>query len=572
MRFLLLLLACCWVATGTVAAAKPVAAAKVAEIDWSQEVFVIPYQWSSQRDPDLAKEVILYVAAGDGRQWSEVTRASPRVQSFRYRAPRDGRYAFAVRTLDSRGRLWPKGGLTPELVVRVDTQIPRVSLSGTVDSSGVVLVRCDIREANLNTSAVRLEARVAGGEWRPLRFMAGLGGSPGVVRLEARWQSPGNGQSVELRAEVKDRAGNPAMATAVAEATVASLPPAGDSPVVQQSVAASSDPFLKAPPIELPAAGNWATAPPALNQPPALQQTPPPAGEEWPADATAGTPFNANDPGTWRSAPGDDRELPRVAMTNTAKQSVVFGAPSLERSPYQLASAGPRPTPPPAEPPPRDTPAVRTAGRVPLMHVNRPTFALDYQLQSVDRWGVSRVEAWGTANGGQTWRKYAIDNDQQSPVTISTPGAGRYGFRIVVQAVSGLPAEPPRPGDAPELLVQVDLEPPEVQLVSARQGEGHLGDHLIVRWRADDAALADRPISLWFSHRPDGPWSPIASRLANTGEYAWRLRRHLPHELFVKLQAEDRAGNTSAVQNDVPAPLNFSTPAATLHGARAVAR
>ena len=206
------------------------------------------------------------------------------------------------------------------------------------------------------------------------------------------------------------------------------------------------------------------------------------------------------------------------------------------------------------------------------MFVNQATFALDYQLQQVDRWGVSRVEVWGTDNGGQTWRKYAIDSDQQSPVTIATPGGGRYGFRVVVHSVSGLPQEPPRPGDTPEMTVVVDLQPPAVQLISARQGEGYLGNQLIVRWRADDAALADRPISLWFSPRPDGPWSPIASGLANTGEYAWRLRRHLPSELFVKLQAEDRAGNTTAVQNDIPAPLNFESPSATLQGARAIGR
>ncbi|MEN1680812.1 MAG: hypothetical protein AAGJ46_14580 [Planctomycetota bacterium] len=616
-RSLLPLLACCWLAAAPAATGQPALVESVSKerapvIDWSQEVFVIPYQWSSQRDPELAKEVILYVAAGDGTRWSEVTRASPRVRSFRYRAPSDGRYAFAVRTLDTQGRLWPKGGLSPELLVRVDTQIPQLKLSGSVDGSGAVVVRCDVTEANLDTSATKIEARTAGGEWQPLSHTAGLSGVPGTVRLEARWQSPDPQPAVELRVEVKDRAGNPAVATVVAEAVAAGLSPAAvsmngsspaaTSPAVEAIAAESSDPFLQAPPIELPPAGNWASpaAPSPANSPPLAatpvaqstpastpQQspsTPSPAhslaaaGDEWVADATSSTPFDAASPNTWRSAPGGRESIPRVAAAPVARQAapptepraMVFDAPSLDRSPYHLASTGLRSPMPSVESTASQTPRSTATTAGPVMFVNQATFALDYQLQQVDRWGVSRVEVWGTDNGGRTWRKYAIDSDQQSPVTIATPGAGRYGFRVVVQGVSGLPQQPPRPGDRPEMTVVVDVEPPTVQLISARQGEGYLGNQLIVRWRADDASLADRPISLWFSHRPDGPWSPIASELENTGEYAWRLRRHLPRELFVKLQAKDQAGNTTAAQNDVPAPLNFASPSATLHGARAI--
>ena len=398
MRATPILLACCWLSAALPAAGQPAPVEDVSNerapvIDWSQEVFVIPYQWSSQRDPELAKEVILYVAAGDGRSWSEVTRANPRVRSFRYRAPRDGQYAFAVRTMDTRGRLWPKGGLTPELVVRVDTQIPQLGLSGSVDGAGAVLVRCDVREANLDTSATKIEVRAAGGAWQTLPHTAGLSGVPGVVRLEARGQLPGPQQAVEMRVEVKDRAGNPAVATMMAESVAtspspigsspAASPPLESSPAVERLAAASSDPFLKAPPLELPPAGNWSSTAASSTIPAATvsQSTPtmarqslatPPAGpslasagDEWVADATSSTPFDAGDPNTWRSATGDRRSIPRVAAVPvaapiaqpSATNAMVFDAPSLERSPYHLASRGSRPVTPapitPTQSPPR---------------------------------------------------------------------------------------------------------------------------------------------------------------------------------------------------------------------------
>ena len=201
--------------------------------------------------------------------------------------------------------------------------------------------------------------------------------------------------------------------------------------------------------------------------------------------------------------------------------------------------------------------------------VGSRTFALEYELEKVGRWGVSNVELWGTRDGGQTWRSFARDEDQRSPMVVTVDEEGLYGFRIMVES-SGTTAVPPMSGDEPELWVAVDLNRPVAELTAIQPGDGNLADHLILRWRAVDDNLVPRPISLFFSSRPTGPWSAIATSLENTGEYAWRVERHVPTRFFLRLEARDTAGNLAAFQTREPIEFSAPAPAARLHGAAPV--
>ena len=138
---------------------------------------------------------------------------------------------------------------------------------------------------------------------------------------------------------------------------------------------------------------------------------------------------------------------------------------------------------------------------------------------------------------------------------------GLYGFKILVQSASGVAVEPPRAGDEPELWVAVDLKRPIVELTAIERGEGNLADHLILRWRAQDNNLEPRPISLYFSSRPTGPWSAIATNLEDTGEYAWRVERYVPTRIYLRIEARDTAGNLAAFQTREP--VEFSPPQLT---------
>jgi hypothetical protein len=194
--------------------------------------------------------------------------------------------------------------------------------------------------------------------------------------------------------------------------------------------------------------------------------------------------------------------------------------------------------------------------------VGSRSFALEYDLEESGRWGVTKVEVWGTPDGGQSWRRFAQDDDNLSPLIVSVDEEGLYGFRIIVESTQA-PAVPPTSGDTPELWVAVDLQRPIAELTAIEPGAANLADHLVLRWRAADDNLEPRPIALFYSSRPAGPWSAIATNLKNTGEYVWRVERHVPSRFYVRLEARDTAGNLSAFQTREP--IEFNAPAPVVH-------
>ena len=95
---------------------------------------------------------------------------------------------------------------------------------------------------------------------------------------------------------------------------------------------------------------------------------------------------------------------------------------------------------------------------------------------------------------------------------------------------------------------------------------GKVADHLGVRWRVEDSNLESQPIALFYSSRAGGPWSAVATGLENTGEYAWRLDRHLPGRFYLRLEARDLAGNVASYQTPQPIVLNRAQPTVRLRG------
>jgi hypothetical protein len=188
--------------------------------------------------------------------------------------------------------------------------------------------------------------------------------------------------------------------------------------------------------------------------------------------------------------------------------------------------------------------------------VGSRTFALEYELEQIGRSGISKVELWGTRDGGQSWSCYAQDDDNRSPLVVTVDEEGLYGFRVIVESADAA-AAPPAACASPDLWVVVDLQRPIAELTAIDRGVGNMADHLILRWRADDSNLEPRPISLFYSSRPAGPWSAVATSLVNTGEYAWRVERHVPSRFYLRLEARDTAGNMAAFQTRDPIEFEF---------------
>ncbi|MCA9240346.1 MAG: hypothetical protein KDA37_09110 [Planctomycetales bacterium] len=440
------------------------------------------------------------------------------MKSCMYRAPGDGEYWFAIRTMDDQGRSWPQGPRTAELKVVVDTELPTITIqSATLSSDGRLDVEATVSDPNIDPSSISVACQnPSTGIWAPLSLSTPLTAGRQVSVRASAALPPGVG-SVSVRVTARDSAGNPASAGRIAVA------PAGVTRNIH-SFPVSAHPGAGVAPPPDPYTVSSAAAP--LTSPPAWQPTPPSA----PAQASE----------LW---PPDNQPL---AQVGPQAQRPYESAP---REPFRFASKSPLAGLPLSGATPSD--------RQTLL-VNSDRFELQYELQSVGRWGVSRVEVWGTDDGGATWRSFAIDADQRSPVNVQTPGDGLYGFTVVVQSVGGLEREPPRPGDKPDVYVQVDHTQPVATLLDVTQPQGYFADHLIFNWAASDTNLAEQPVSLLYAAQPSGPWLPVATNLPNAGRYSWRLQRHVPSRVWFRLEVRDRAGNVGVDQSRTPVEVQLN--------------
>lgn len=152
------------------------------------------------------RRIELYISTDEGRDWKLFADADPADKYFReYAFPSDGRYWFAVRSLDNQNRYNPSTlqELVPQVKVVYDTQAPVVSLRSAADSRpNTVTAEWEARDENLDLSRFSLEWRVPGiTEWtRDTRAVPGTTGA-------LSWRvEPGT--RLEIRLRVSDRAGN----------------------------------------------------------------------------------------------------------------------------------------------------------------------------------------------------------------------------------------------------------------------------------------------------------------------------------------------------------------------------
>ena len=197
--------------------------------------------------------------------------------------------------------------------------------------------------------------------------------------------------------------------------------------------------------------------------------------------------------------------------------------------------------------------------------LNSRIFELEYDLESVGPSGVKQIELWGTRDAGRTWKRFAVDQSKRSPLVVTVPEAGIYGFRLVVESGAGRSDSPPQSGDPPKIWIGVDLTKPTVRVTSAAQGSDADASNLNIAWQAsDNMMLAARPISLSFSQTPGGPWIPMASGLANTGHYSWPIDNQTPSRIYLRIEARDEAGNIGVYETKQPIAVDQMVPKARI--------
>lgn len=542
-----------------------------------QRQFFLPYQMpnSGTLIERIAKVQLLLSRTGPS-DWATLEEAEPNVRGFTYHAPEDGEYLFAIRHLDRRGRPWPNDTVQPQRRIVIDTQLPELTLEGSQDTNGEMVVRYEARDANLQAETFVLEIRAAGESWIPLQPTEHDVAQPNRLVGRVRWQPPAETRDVEVRAAIADRAGHRGQAheqltartmlpdfegptlNGPSSQLTQKLQPIGTrsenktsreltNPFAPSSI---SNPFVnnqRETPSSLPSQ-DWPTTNQVPTQQPSVTSQPtPPQSNPYSLANSSRPPVNASGSQTLEITPLGPDMAPPLMGTHSA--SAPSATPNPQHGVWSSASA--------------DT---AHATRI----VNARTFDIEYDLQSIGPWGVSKVELWGSPDDGQSWRSFAIDPDNRSPVRVTVPGAGKFGFRILVDGANSAGAIPPQPGDEPELYVAVDLQPPTAKLIGTQIGTGNQADHLHVNWSASDTNLEARPIALFYSSYPNGPWSTIASGLQNTGSYTWRIERHVPARFYLRLEARDTAGNVANYQTAAPVELARPQPTGRLRNVRPI--
>lgn len=519
---------------------------------------------------DLSKnapvELQLYVSQDRGTSWKFYAKAAPAEGRFSFRAVNDGEYWFALRSVEKSVTPFDLKKLSPGLKVVFDTREPELRFDATLNDSGEVLAVWKINDPTLVAESLKVEYQTdPHTPWRTVMLPVSDTGRDGSLDGNYKWTPEAVGEAVLVRAEISDRAGNK---------TVVSrrLTPR------QVAIGHPTDQFRarSRPAVTYPVAQDGQSWP-ADNQLPARSQSPPvdshgelpppkPSAAEAPSamrrDAVRNPFISAKQPlpnGQAMSG-GEGLIQPSVSQRTSSKatystaveEEITPVVGPLNQSPTAQSVAPQLPT---ATMPARtvsdasssgahsqDASSALPNGERPRM-TNTRQFSLDYEIDAMGPTGVAKVELWGTADGGRTWKHWQEDADRQSPLDLTVDQDGIFGFRIVITGANQLGGAPPQPGDPADLWVGVDTATPTARLTSAIYGDGQHAGQLDIRWQAFDVWFPDRPITLLFSEHPQGPWTTIAAGLPNNGQYFWAVEPRIPRRIYLRLEARDEAGN-----------------------------
>ncbi len=495
-------------------------------------------------------EVQLYVSDDAGATWRLVGRVEPAATAIPFRASKEGLYWFVLHTVRHGQPVEAPPTDRPGLRVLVDTTPPVLQLEAGQNSNGEVWARWTIEEANLDSDTFVLQYRTSPDQpWQSVPLNRQALAQPGQGHAgQATWWPMTSFQRLEIRAEVSDTAGNRAVAHAqvgrAAESSSDGVAGRGTRPAGWRPAGPTAD-----VPAADPAAGQ--TRPDTSPSGPAGRRGAPAEGA-WPSSSAQGPGPRATTVAMTRAGANEtDRPQPEspVAIQFGGGKSGPSATSASAREGAKADSWGPLP------------PGVR-----PRM-INSRRFELTYEVESVGPSGIGQLELWGTRDGGRTWSSFGVDEDRLSPLLVTVNEEGIFGFRVVVTSGAGLGGDPPKSGERPDIWIGVDLTKPVCRIVSAEPSPAHPGQ-LCIRWEAADMALADRPVSLFYSSSADGPWTPIAVELENTGQYAWAVDGRPPDTVYLRLEVRDAAGNLGIYETREPVSLDLLRPAVRIRDVR----
>ncbi len=189
-------------ALGTVAHAQG-PSNKIQAVAYNSRKFKIPFNIPAEDVPRY-KQVQLWSSSDGGGSWRQVAMATPDKPSFLFTAKTDGDYWFMVRTVDTKGRLFPAddADLEPNMKVTIDTKKPTLSIEPRARRGNIASIEWDVTDDLLALETLAFDFQAENStEWTsiPIRKQSRIG-------VES-WDA-GTSEPIKVRGVVADQAGN----------------------------------------------------------------------------------------------------------------------------------------------------------------------------------------------------------------------------------------------------------------------------------------------------------------------------------------------------------------------------
>ncbi|HEY7328955.1 MAG TPA: hypothetical protein VH592_15030 [Gemmataceae bacterium] len=508
----------------------------------------LPLRLKEQGASDIQQLILLH-SADQGGTWEQGESKRPGdPQPFKFHAPKDGVYWFILQQVDRENKATPRdpNRKQPMMIVIVDTAPPQVKVTAERLPSGQIRARWSAADAYADPRSLRLDFHTSAlpeGEWTPL-------GTAMVLQGEKEFDPGKHGKmgEVRVRIQLKDQAGNVGEDVCVLTSSAAAPAPNISAPYLSEAKVAPTE----GSPIGLIPSAPRNDSP---SQPSQLtsRQTQHPVIERLPGSLS--TPSAVVEPSAPAPGPAPLTGLPIASNTDP-----------MPPAPSNLAETQPN-----------------HSG---VQIVKAREVRIDFTVGKVGPSGLGNADIYVTLDKGQTWKKMPGDVPISLPqvsdihaqevtgsVGVQLPAEGTiYGFIVAVKSKAGLAPPPPRQGDPPQALVELDSTVPQGQLFKP-QLDPSQPNTLILGWEAKDRNLGPRPITLEWSEQKDGPWNLIGEQsLPNAGQYPWHLPDRLPPRVYLRLTMRDQAGNVSIAKTDKPELIDLSVPQTRITGVAPAAR
>lgn len=527
-----------------------------------------------ERSRSEVAEIRLHARGPDGK-WQLINSVAASHTSLDFRAPSDGEYHFVFVTVDRKGVAYPAkvDGMVPHRVVIIDSTPPDVSVR-PVPIRGEQALQCQIRDASPDVATLKLEYQAADQTWRALQTYAA--DQPTLFRIPNTGVLEGR-----IRVSVADRVGNKTVREIDLGDPTSPLglptPPSVDrgKPDPTTFPKLEAEPIVGArPAVEqagFPGVKTPSPTPPMvdLTLPPDLGTAKPPIPDISVPDLVTPPPVPPTKPSDVKvpevKVPAPEVKVPEIATPDVKVPELGnVKMPSPPKLPPPAMPDVRTPKVPDVEVPPipgestslkpTTTPRVEpsiAASSHPVLSTR--TCVINYEADGLSKVG-ARIDFWATRDGGKTWEALRDEAGGIAPARLTLPSDGVFGIRIR----PGAGNKPPESGEEPDCFVEVDTTKPAVNLLKPVVGNGSEEGVMLLTWTAADKNLLVNSIALYYATKADGPWEVIAKGHKNDGVYRWAMPTGLAGDVYVRVEASDRAGNVGRHDLMVPVALDSS--------------